>query len=84
MTRSGPRQYQFKSHNGTTNRKQVDWFLAHRVGGEIQHEPIFAEARLVNLDEALRLLTHDADRQLLERAIGRLGVRAAAPTGAEQ
>ena len=78
----GSTTYQFKSHNGTTNRKQVDWFLAHRVGGEIQHEPIFAEARLVNLDEALRLLTHDADRQLLEHAIDRFGARAAAPTDA--
>jgi 8-oxo-dGTP pyrophosphatase MutT (NUDIX family) len=75
----GSTRYQFKSHNGTTNQKQVDWFLAHRVGGEIQHEPIFAEARLVNLDEALRLLTHDADRQLLERAIERLGAKAADP-----
>jgi 8-oxo-dGTP pyrophosphatase MutT (NUDIX family) len=66
-------RFQFKSHNGTRNRKQVDWFLAHRVGGEIAHEPIFAEARFVGLDESLRLLTHSADRGILEKAIERLG-----------
>ncbi|MGA2512618.1 MAG: NUDIX hydrolase [Candidatus Limnocylindrales bacterium] len=77
-------RYQFKSHNGTTNRKQVDWFLARRIGGDIEHEPIFAEATFVNLEEALRLLTHDADRHMLERAIDRLEARATAAAGAEQ
>ena len=72
-------RYEFKSNNGTRNRKQVDWFLAHRVGGDIAHEPIFAEARFVGLDEALRLLTHDADRGLLEKAIERLGAGPAGP-----
>jgi bis(5'-nucleosidyl)-tetraphosphatase len=67
----GPTRYEFKSHNGTRNRKQVDWFLARKVHGEIDHEPIFAEVRFVAVDEALRLLTHAADRQLLERAIDR-------------
>jgi hypothetical protein len=49
----------------------VDWFLARRLSGEIQHEPIFAEARFVPTAEALRLLTHQADRSLLERALER-------------
>jgi diadenosine hexaphosphate hydrolase (ATP-forming) len=80
----GSTRYEFKSHNGTMNRKQVDWFLASRTGGDIEHEPIFAEAKFVSLDEAVGLLTHSADRQLLERAIARLGARAAAPAGAEQ
>ena len=53
-------------------------FIAHRIGGVIQHEPIFAEARFVDLNEALRLLAHDADRQLLESAIVRLNSGAAA------
>jgi ADP-ribose pyrophosphatase YjhB (NUDIX family) len=65
----GPTRYEFKSHNGTRNRKQVDWFLGRRVSGEIAHEPIFAEARFVPIEEALRILTHAADRALLERAI---------------
>ena len=72
-------RYAFKSHNGTRNRKQVDWFLAHRVGGAIAHEPIFAEARFMSLDEALRLVTHDADRGILEKAIERLGAGQAEP-----
>lgn len=69
----GPTRFAFKSHNGITNRKQVEWYLAHRIGGEIEHEPIFAEARFVALGEALRMLTHDADRALLERAMTILG-----------
>ena len=68
----GSTRYEFRSGNGATNRKQVDWFLARRTGGVIDHEPIFAEAKFVLLDEALRLLTHAADRQLLERAIHEL------------
>jgi hypothetical protein len=72
-------RYEFKSNNGTRNRKQVDWFLAHRVGGEIAHEPIFAEAKFVSLDEALRLLTHEADRGILEKAIERLETGQAEP-----
>ncbi len=67
----GPTRYEFKSHNGTRNRKLVDWYLARRVRGEIDHEPIFAEVKFVAVEEALRLLTHQADRQLLERAIDR-------------
>ena len=76
-------RYQFRSSNGTRNRKQVDWFLAHRVGGEIAHEPIFAEAKFVDLDEGLRLLTHDADRGILEKAIERLGKGPAEPAAPE-
>ena len=76
-------RYEFKSNNGTRNRKQVDWFLARRVGGEIAHEPIFAEARFVSLDESLRLLTHDADRGILEKAIELLGAGQAAPAAPE-
>lgn len=73
-------RYEFKSNNGTWNRKQVDWFLARRVGGEIAHEPIFAEARFVSLEESLRLLTHAADRGILEKAIQRLDAGRTAPS----
>ena len=73
-------RYEFKRNNGTRNRKQVDWFLARRVGGEIAHEPIFAEARFVSLEESLRLLTHDADRGILEKVIQRLDAGRTAPS----
>jgi 8-oxo-dGTP pyrophosphatase MutT (NUDIX family) len=79
----GPTRYEFKSHNGTRNRKQVDWFLGRRVSGEINHEPIFAEAKFVAVEEALRLLTHEADRLLLERAIERYSTNHAAADGAD-
>ncbi len=76
-------RFEFRSHGGTRNRKLVDWFLAHRVGGQIAHEPIFAEAKFVELEEALRLLTHDADRQILEKAIERLGAGPTEPAVSE-
>ena len=65
----GSTRYEFRSRNGIGNRKQVDWFLGRRVGGDLEHESIFDEATFVSLDEAAGLLTHVADRQLLERAI---------------
>ena len=68
----GTTRYEFRSGNGTRNRKQVDWFLARRTGGEIAHEPIFSEAKFVVLAEALRMLTHEADRGILEKAIEQL------------
>lgn len=67
----GLTRYEFKSHTGARNRKRVDWFLARHVGGEIVHEPIFAEARFVPVEEALAILTHAADKALLEKAIER-------------
>ncbi len=80
----GPTRYEFKSHNGTRNRKLVDWFLARRVRGEIIHEPIFAEARFIAVHEALRLLTHEADRALLERAIERYSTTHKAADGTDE
>ena len=68
----GSTTYDFKGKGGSRNRKRVDWFLARRVGGEIRHEPIFSEARFTPLEEALRILTHEADRGLLEKAIAKI------------
>jgi ADP-ribose pyrophosphatase YjhB (NUDIX family) len=65
----GETRFEFRGHSGSRNRKLVDWFLARRVAGEVRHEPIFAEARFVPVDEALRILTHPADRALLEKAL---------------
>jgi ADP-ribose pyrophosphatase YjhB (NUDIX family) len=69
----GATSFGFRSRNGVANRKRVDWYLAHRVSGEINHEPIFSEVKFVEIAEALRLLTHEADRALLERAIEAVG-----------
>jgi 8-oxo-dGTP pyrophosphatase MutT (NUDIX family) len=65
----GETRYEFRSQDRTPNRKRVDWFLARRTGGAVSHEPIFAEARFVAIGEALRLLTHESDRRLLEKAV---------------
>jgi 8-oxo-dGTP pyrophosphatase MutT (NUDIX family) len=65
----GTTTFEFLSETGMRNRKRVDWFLGHGVGGEIRHPSRFAEVKFVPLAEASILLTHDDDRALLERAI---------------
>lgn len=64
----GMTTFEFLSETGMRNRKRVDWYLAHRVGGEIEHPSRFTEVRFVKVSEASNLLTHDDDRALLERA----------------
>jgi diadenosine hexaphosphate hydrolase (ATP-forming) len=66
----GTTRYEFVSNGGAIrNRKLVHWFLARRVAGTLYAAPPFAEARVVEPGEALRLLTHDEDRELAERAL---------------
>jgi 8-oxo-dGTP pyrophosphatase MutT (NUDIX family) len=63
----GETRFEYRDPTGR-HRKVVDWFVAHRVGGELTPEPIFDEALFLPVEEALALLTHDEDRALLERA----------------
>ena len=66
----GTTRYEFVSNGGEVrNRKLVHWFLARHVAGTLQAAPPFSEARVVEPVESLRLLTHDEDRQLAERAM---------------
>jgi len=64
----GVTRYGFRSPDGRANRKRVDWFAAHPLGGAIELEPHFSEARFVDREEALRLLTFRNDRRIVERA----------------
>jgi 8-oxo-dGTP pyrophosphatase MutT (NUDIX family) len=66
----GTTRYEFVSHGGTIrNRKLVHWFLARSVGGTLQATPPFEQVRVVEPGAALRLLTHDEDRELAERTL---------------
>lgn len=66
----GTTRYEFVSNGGTIrNRKLVHWFLARRVGGTPRAAPPFEQVRVVEPGAALRLLTHDEDRELAERAL---------------
>jgi 8-oxo-dGTP pyrophosphatase MutT (NUDIX family) len=67
----GVSRYEFVDHRGgQRNRKTVDWFLAHRTGGEVRVEPIFTAGGFVDREEVLDLLAHEADREIARRAFG--------------
>ncbi len=67
----GTTRYEFADRRrGFRNRKAVDWFLAHPVGGELRPDPIFAAGSYVALDDALERLSHEADRDIARRAFG--------------
>ena len=69
----GVTRYGFRSPDGRLNRKRVDWFAARLLGGTIQLEPHFSEARFVEREEAVRLLTFRNDRRIVEQAFTILG-----------
>ena len=61
---------------GLGHRKRVDWFLAEHVGGELNLESIFGEAAFLDEREAAAVLTHEADRSIVERAFAIARARA--------
>jgi diadenosine hexaphosphate hydrolase (ATP-forming) len=65
----GSTRYAFSRGAASTERKKVHWFLAGVTGGTLGARPPFSEARLATPSEALRLLTHDQDRELARRII---------------
>jgi 8-oxo-dGTP pyrophosphatase MutT (NUDIX family) len=54
---------------GRANHKVIDWFLAERVGGEIDPEPMFSEWRLLDGPAARSRLSHPEDIELVSRAL---------------
>ena len=71
----GVTRYGFRSPDGRLNRKRVDWFVARRLGGTIQLEPHFSDARFVECEEAVRLLTFRNDRRIVEQAYTIMAIR---------
>jgi 8-oxo-dGTP pyrophosphatase MutT (NUDIX family) len=72
----------YKFGRGQAHHKRVDWFLALAEHRRLALEPIFREAALLDLAGAQRVLSHDADRDLAQRAFDlakSLGI--AKPTG---
>ncbi|MEX2555911.1 MAG: NUDIX hydrolase [Actinomycetota bacterium] len=56
---------QLSYRNGNGRPKHVDYFYMTPVGGELTPNDEVDELRWVTLDEALRLLTYDRDREML-------------------
>jgi ADP-ribose pyrophosphatase YjhB (NUDIX family) len=73
----GATSYEFETQGGKLHRKRVQWFLAEKVGGTMRAHAPFAEASLLDRDQAASLLTHEADRDLAAQAFeeaDRLGI----------
>lgn len=62
----GRTRYSFGRHR--ENRKRVDWYLAQRVGGELELERGFDEWALLGRPGALTTLTHAAEWEVVRRA----------------
>lgn len=66
----------FFVHGRTRFHKTVHFFLMRPVGGRLEdHDHEFDEVRWVQVDEALRIMTHATERQVVERAAEILAAR---------
>ena len=70
----------FFVHGRTRFHKTVHFFLMRPVGGRLEdHDHEFDEVRWVQVDEALRIMTHATERQVVERAAEILAARGEVP-----
>ena len=66
----------FFVHGRTRFHKTVHFFLMHAMGGRLEdHDHEFDEVRWVAIDEALKIMTHATERNVVERAAELLAAR---------
>jgi 8-oxo-dGTP pyrophosphatase MutT (NUDIX family) len=66
----GPTQFRYSRRNsGTIIQKTVYWYLMESDSQRIALESSFDRGVFATLQEALRLLTHSNDREILKRGI---------------
>jgi 8-oxo-dGTP pyrophosphatase MutT (NUDIX family) len=66
----------FFVHGRTRFHKTVHFFLMHPIGGRLEdHDHEFDEVRWVQIDEALRVMTHATERGIVQRAAEILSAR---------
>jgi len=70
----GSTRYGFGDRADAVHRKRVYWFLAESDANAFRLEPTFSKAAVLNREEAARVLTHEADRELAERAFDAAGI----------
>jgi 8-oxo-dGTP pyrophosphatase MutT (NUDIX family) len=58
---------------GETVVKRVVFYLLNYRSGELQHDHEIADVRWMDLEEAARSLTYSGERQMVSRALSRLG-----------
>jgi 8-oxo-dGTP pyrophosphatase MutT (NUDIX family) len=67
----------FFVHGRTRFHKTVHFFLMHATGGRLEdHDHEFDEVRWVAIDEALKVMTHATERNVVGRAAELLAARA--------
>ncbi len=73
----------FFVHRGTRFHKTVHFFLMRPTGGRLgDHDHEFDDVRWVGIEEALELMTHATEREVVRSAAARLADRAAAQLAA--
>jgi len=66
----------FFVHGRTRFHKTVHFFLMHPIGGRLEdHDHEFDEVRWVQIDEALRVMTHATERGVVQRVAEILSAR---------
>lgn len=66
----------FFVHGRTRFHKTVHFYLMHPTGGRLEdHDHEFDEVRWLQIDEALRLMTHATEREVVQRAAEILAAR---------
>ena len=66
----GPTRYRYsRRSSGAAIEKTVYWYLMDSDSQRLVLEPSFDQGVFASLDEALSLLTHPGDREILKRAV---------------
>jgi len=69
-------------HGRTRYHKTVHFFRMRATGGAVEdHDHEFDEVAWVPAEEALKLMTYDTDRTVIEEALGQLAAEGAAGVG---
>ena len=58
---------------GRTVDKRVVFYLFNYLSGELTHDDEVADVRWMELDEAARVLTYSGERDMVQRALQRIG-----------
>lgn len=67
----GEIHYQYERRNGPVS-KRVAFFLFRYRSGELRHDDEIEDVRWMPLEEAVRSLTYEGERDMIARALSRL------------
>jgi 8-oxo-dGTP pyrophosphatase MutT (NUDIX family) len=67
----GEISYQYERRNATIDKRVVFFLLEYR-SGELHHDDEIDEVRWMPLEEAVRALTYEGEREMVRRALSRV------------